>query len=176
MKKIYIIISKTPTVLAKIIRFYTKTNYSHSSISLDNTCRNMISFGRKFYWNPFLGGLVDEGSDIGFFKHFKKSIITIIEMKVTDEQYLKISNLMDSFKQNRKAYSFNIAGMFLSSLDILYGKKNEYFCSQFVAHLLEESGIHNFNKDSRLVRPHDFANLPNTKVIYKGMISDYIKK
>lgn len=53
MKKIYIIISKTPTVLARTIRLFMKTEYSHASISLDDTCDNMISFGRRAYWNPF---------------------------------------------------------------------------------------------------------------------------
>lgn len=124
----------------------------------------------------FTGGLVDEGKSVNFFKHFKKSEITMLEMAVSDEQYIKLSNLIDDFKQNRDTYSFNILGMFLSSINISYGKKNKYYCSQFVAHLLKEAGIYDFNKDIRIVRPHDFSKIPNTKIVYKGIISEYVKK
>lgn len=176
LKKIYIIISKTTTVLARVIRFILKTEYSHVSISLDDSCDNMISFGRKVPWNPFNGGLVDEGKNIGFFKHFKKTNVVIFEIDISDKQYIKLSNLIESFKQKRSSYSFNIMGMSLASMSIPYGKENKYFCSQFVAHLLKEAEIHDFNKDNRLVRPHDFASIKNAKEIYKGIISEYVKK
>ncbi len=176
MKKIYIIISKTPTILARIIRLYMRTEYSHVSLSLDDTCHNMLSFGRKLYWHPFIGGLVDEGKHIGFFKYFRNSEITILEVTISDEKYIELTNLLDIFKQNRDYYSFNILGMFLSGVNISYSRKNKYFCSQFVAHILKEAGIHDFNKDIRLVRPHDFLKIPDSVTIYKGRIDKYEKE
>lgn len=174
MQQIYIIVSKTPTVLAKCIRLLTRTEYSHASISLDDSANNMLSFGRKFHWYPFLGGLVDEGKSIGFFKHFKNSKITIFEMKIENDKYDKLVSLINEFKSTREKYKFNILGMFFSGMKIPYGKSNKYFCSQFVAHLLQQSNIYDFKKDVRLVRPYELAKLPNTKIIYNDKISKHI--
>lgn len=175
MQKIYIIVSKTPTILAKAIRFLFKTEYSHVSISLDDSCENMLSFGRKYHWFPFYGELAFEGKNVGFFKHFKNSEITLFEMDVSDINYNSLVTIINNFKKSKEDYSFNVFGMLLSGLGISYGKKNSYFCSEFVSHLLKESNIYDFNKDNRLVKPHEFANLPKAKKIYKGKISKYIK-
>lgn len=175
MKKIYIIISKVTTVVGKSIRHFVKSDYSHVSIALDDTCENMISFGRKKYSIPIIGGLVDEGKNINFFKHFNQTPIKMLELEVQDDQYVKLVNLIDDFKKNRKYYSFNILGVALTGLNIPFGRKNTYFCSEFVAHLLKESGIYDFNKNIKLVRPHEFLNIPNTKVVYEGIISEHKK-
>ena len=53
MKKIYIILTYTGTLLSKIIKFYTKNEFSHVSISLDKELKYMYSFGRLNAYNPF---------------------------------------------------------------------------------------------------------------------------
>ena len=55
MKKVYFIVTHTGTTLSKIIKFYTKKEYSHVSISLDEGLNQMYSFGRKHAYNPFFG-------------------------------------------------------------------------------------------------------------------------
>lgn len=42
MKKIYLILTHTGTILSKIIRTYTKDEFTHVSISLDNELRRFI--------------------------------------------------------------------------------------------------------------------------------------
>lgn len=54
-KKIYIIFSQNNTVLARIIKLITRNEYSHVSLSFDEKCRTMYSFGRKYDSNPFYG-------------------------------------------------------------------------------------------------------------------------
>ena len=61
MRKIYIVLTYTGTFLAKIIRFYTKKEYSHVSIALDEDLGRMYSFGRINPYNAFVGGFVREG-------------------------------------------------------------------------------------------------------------------
>ena len=46
MKKIYIVLTHTGTTLSKIIKTYTKDEFSHVSIALDNKLQEMYSFGR----------------------------------------------------------------------------------------------------------------------------------
>ncbi|MFR7463045.1 MAG: tyrosine-type recombinase/integrase [Clostridia bacterium] len=56
MKKIYIVLTHTGTTLSKIIKTYTKDEFSHVSIALDNKLQEMYSFGRLHPYNPFWGG------------------------------------------------------------------------------------------------------------------------
>jgi hypothetical protein len=56
MKKVYIVLTSTTTYLARIIRTYTKDEYSHSSISLDKELNQMYSFGRLNPYIPWWGG------------------------------------------------------------------------------------------------------------------------
>ena len=49
MKKIYIVLTHTGTTLSKIIKTYTKDEFSHVSIALDNKLQEMYSFGRYIH-------------------------------------------------------------------------------------------------------------------------------
>ena len=89
MKKIYIVLSFTGTILSRIVKLYTRKEYSHVSISLDKDLKHMYSFGRLNPYNPFWGGFVQESPNYGTFKRFKNSKIKIYSMEVSDEE-LKI--------------------------------------------------------------------------------------
>ena len=46
MKKIYIVITYTGTNLSKVIKYYTHSEFSHVSISLEQELEKMYNFGR----------------------------------------------------------------------------------------------------------------------------------
>ena len=73
MKKIYIILAHTVTILSTIIRYWTKDEFSHVSIALVAELEQMYSFGRLNPYNPFWGSFVHEHIDKGTFKRFKKT-------------------------------------------------------------------------------------------------------
>ena len=50
---VYIVISQTGTILSRIIKFLTRKEYNHASISLKDDLSVMYSFGRKNPYNPF---------------------------------------------------------------------------------------------------------------------------
>lgn len=60
MKKIYIVLTHTGTNLSKIIKNWTKDEFSHVSIALDEDLDEMYSFGRLHPYNPVWAGLVHE--------------------------------------------------------------------------------------------------------------------
>ena len=50
-KKIYIVLTRTNTILSRLIGFIEDDEYTHASISLDRGLSQMYSFGRKYsYW------------------------------------------------------------------------------------------------------------------------------
>ena len=89
MKKIYIILTHTGTILSTIIKYYTKDEFSHVSIALDADLEEMYSFGRLHPYNPFLGSFVHESIKKGTFKRFKNTKAKVYSLFVTDDQYEK---------------------------------------------------------------------------------------
>ena len=124
--KIYIILTYTGTMLAKIIKYYTHCEFSHVSISLDENLEHMYSFGRLNPYNPFLGGFVHEYTDKGIFKRFKNTNAAIYSLEVTQEQYEHIKNAINKIEQEKEKYKFNILGLFAVSIHKKIKKENSF--------------------------------------------------
>ena len=170
---LYIVLSKTNTVLGRVIRKYLKVEYNHCSISLDASLEELYSFGRKRVHNFILAGFVVEGKDRGFFKVYNDANISVLQWPVTKNEWEKVKRNIEQFKANKKMYKYNILGLISCSFEIPFSRKNEYFCSQFVADLLDQSGVYCFDKDPRLVKPHEFLELDNLTTTYTGKIGSY---
>lgn len=170
-KKIYIVLTYTGTILSKVIRAYTGAEYCHVSLSLDKRLNKMYSFGRLNPYNPFIGGFVHEGINIGTFKRFKKTKAEIYEVEVTNEQYNKIRKEIKNIKKNRRKYKFNRTGLFLSAINYRYTKVNRFYCAEFVKHLIDIADI-DMNLPST-VKPIDFKKYNNLDLLYRGNLRNY---
>lgn len=169
MKKhfIYIVLTRTNTIISKLIHNFTKDNYTHAAISLDKELNYMYSFGRKWAYNPFIGGFIHEHIDEGGYKFSKILPGVIIELQVTEDQYYRANWLLNQFIYNSDYYKYNYLGLInnLMYKEICY--ENRFLCSEFVYHILNESGIADFKKARNLIRPEDFLQLEG-KIIYEG--------
>ena len=116
MKKCYLVLTYTGTIMSKIVRLYTRYKYSHVSISLDKNISNMYSFGRKSVYNIFNGGFVIENKKSKFYKKFKNTKCIILELSVTKDQYVKLENILEKYKDNIDLYKYDIIGVFLRPL------------------------------------------------------------
>lgn len=170
-KKIYIVLTYTGTILSKIIKIYTKEEYSHVSISLDKKLKKMYSFGRLNPYNPFIGGFVHEGINHGTFKRFKNTITEIYEVEITNEQYNKIRQEIKKFKVDRNNYTFNLIGLFLAAINYKYSKVNSYYCAEFVGYLVKEANID--LELPKVVKPMDFKKYNQLNLLYKGILKKY---
>lgn len=173
LKKIYVILTQTGTVPARIIKFITKAPYNHTSITCDEELYDIYSFCRKFKRSPLPAGFVNE-SEIGVFEMFKAVPCEVYSFDVTDQQYDTYQKLIYHFKTESKTYAYNVLGLFALGFGIPVHIKNHYICSQFVAHILTECGVAHFDKDLCLVKPDDFRYLENAKLMYKGDLNELI--
>ena len=172
MKKIYVILSHTGTILSKIIRINTGAEYTHASIALDENLRKMYSFGRIHPYIAFLGGFVRESKNFGTFKRFKNTEVSILEIEVTEKQYEKINDFIVYMKKNKRKYSFNYLGLVLASINKKSTNRYRFYCSEFVKYTLEQANIDLTNLPD-VTKPEDLKNLKNAKIIYKGYLRDY---
>lgn len=173
MKKIYIVLTHSGSLLSKTIRFIKKYEYTHVSISLDKDLNEMYSFGRIYPYNAFLGGFVKESPKYGTFKRFDKTITKIYYMEIKEEQYYQIKKIIKYFKRKRKNYKFNAIGLLSVAIHLKVTQENSFYCAEFIKYLLDESKIQTNLPD--LVTPEDFQNLNNIHSIYNGRLVDYIE-
>lgn len=176
MKTIYIVLTYTGTALARIIKIYTKDQFSHVSIALDDELKEMYSFGRINAYNPFWGSFIHEEIDKGTFKRFKNTKTEVYSLNITDEQYEKMKKTIIYFVENRKKYRFNFIGLACVSINKKIKRKNRFYCAEFVKHILKVSGISESNKLPELIKPEDFKKLNGIKLEYKGLLRKYKKK
>ena len=171
MKQIYIILTHTGTLLSKIIKNYTKDEFSHASISLDIELNKMYSFGRLNPSNPFIGGFVHEYIHKGTFKKFKNTVAKIYSLNITDEQYKKIEEKIKQIGKEKENYKFNIKGLFAAGFHKKIAREQYFYCAEFVKYLIEYAEI-----DVNLppaVKPEHFKNINEQNIIYEGLLRKY---
>lgn len=171
MKEICIVLTHTGTILSKIIKKYTKDEFSHVSISLDVELKEMYSFGRLNPYNPFWGGFVHEEIHKGTFKRFYKTKSKIYLLKITEEQYEDLKNNIKQIEQEKEKYKFNIMGLLAVGFHRKIRKTHSFYCAEFVKYVMEKSNINTKLPD--IVKPEDFKNLEKAEVIYEGLLKSY---
>ena len=164
---LYIVLTRTNTIISKLIQIFTHDKYTHASISFDKNLNKMYSFGRKYTFNPFIGRFKKEDIDRGIYKVFPTIPSVVIEIQVSTKQYHKAKNLLEQFISNSNLYKYNYIGLLHNLFNISVNYDHRFFCSEFVYHILNESGIVDFNKSPNLIRPDDLLDIEG-KIIYEG--------
>ena len=171
MKGIYIILTYTGTIPSKVIKSFTKDEFSHVSIALDIDLNEMYSFARLRKYNFFIAGFLHEKINEGTFKRFKKTQAKIYHLQVTDEQYEKIKNKIEEINETKEQYKFNILGLCAVSIHKRIKRDHYFYCAEFVKYLLESSGIQ--TNLPEIVKPEDFKKLDGLEEIYSGLLKNY---
>ena len=168
MKKIYVIQMDTKTIPSRIVSLFTMSRYGHVAISFSKNCDYIYSFGRKSLYSIINGGFTMESKDGKFFKKFNNTRCRVYEVDVTNEQYNYLVKIIRYMKKHSDDYGYDYFGLILRYLKIPVTFKNKYVCSYFVAELLKEAKIYEFNKETFNVTPKDFENVNIFNLIYTG--------
>lgn len=169
MTKIYIVLTYTGSWLSKVIRTYTKDEFSHVSIALDESLSEMYSFGRLQAYNPIVAGFVREYIHKGTFKRFHKTKARIYSLEVTEEQKNKIRQLIYSLEKSHS--KFNYIGLIAAGVHKKVQRKNHFYCAEFVKYVMENAKVE--KELPELIKPESFKKLDGAKVIYNGLLNQY---
>ncbi len=157
---IYILLTHSGSLLSKCINIYTKEPYTHVSIALDTNLNELYSFGRINPYNPIFAGFVREDIINGTYSRFPETRCALYSLNLDEDQYIRLKNELYKFKINGgDKYGYNLLGLFGLILNRPIERKYNYFCSQFVATILNNSGICLFNKSSALVSPPEISGM-----------------
>ncbi|MFD2444577.1 hypothetical protein ACFSO7_11425 [Bacillus sp. CGMCC 1.16607] len=172
-RKVYLLLTDTGTLFTRMIKLYTNKPYNHASISFDSQLAEVYSFGRKSPRNPFIGGFVKENIQDGLLKH---SNCAIYCCTLTEYQYQKMKNFIQSIEEQKHCYRYNLLGLFAIILNKKLKRENAFFCSEFVATVLNKGENFHFSKPLSLVTPHDLQQSSNFQKIYQGSLKDFSKE
>jgi hypothetical protein len=170
---IYILLTHSGTLPSKFIKLYTREPYSHVSIALDPNLEELYSFGRLRPNNPIYGGFIREDIIYGTFGRFPETQCALYSLNINGFQYNRLKIELNNFMKNKTRYGYNFLGLLGIMLGIPIQRTYKYFCSQFVATLLKNSGIDIFQKPPALVSPMDFRQCKELTLIYKGKLKAY---
>lgn len=175
-RKLYLLLSHTGSFVSKCINLYTKDPYTHASISLDEQLDNMYSFGRLKPHNPLIAGFVKEDVDNGTYRRFLDTTCALYSININDDQFNLIQKELDRFINSDVKYGYNLLGMFGFMFNRPIARKNSYFCSQFVAEVLQNSGINIVDKAACMTAPNDFRLSNQVELVYEGNLFDYDRR
>ena len=174
LKSIYIVLLKSNTLLSKAIHTITKDEYTHASISFDRELTQMYSFSRYYPYMMIPAGLSHEKLDGEVLTRFLDCKCALYEIKVGYRQFFRMRKAINKMIIDEHEYSFNAVGLVSCKLGIPLEFNHHFFCSQFVATILNKYGDIAIPKQPGLRRPIDFAHMRQTKCVYKGKLRNAV--
>lgn len=126
-RKVVILLTRYSDGLSSFLRCVTGKEYTHASISLENGV--FYSFNYR--------GFCEETMEKHRRRGVSKSIL--FEFSVSEETYERIQRKLTYFIMHREELRYTRLGVFLCLLHIPFRWEKHFFCSQFVALMLEGS-------------------------------------
>ena len=171
MKTIYILLTRSGTLLSKLVYAVTGANYTHASMAFDDDLSCLYSSTRKNGYTMFPAGPSREYLNQGVFRLRENVPCALYALEVEDETYARARRRAEHMMVHGGLYRFNVLGLMLCALHIRWKRRRHYFCSQFVSEVLEKSGAMELPKDSTLMHPSDYTRLPGLECLYTGPLS-----
>ncbi len=129
IRQITLLLTRHHDPFSNYICWASRSEYSHASLSIDPEENEFYSFNRK-------GFVVEYPKD-----RKRKCESMSIRISVSEEVYGRLQKEIEHFLEKRKSYHYALLGAFCCSIHIPVKFKNGYFCSQFVAEILERAGV-----------------------------------
>ena len=170
---IYVVISRTGTLLCRAIGLFSGGVYNHASLSMDESLSLMYSFGRVNAYNPIVGGFVKESPFFGTFKRFTGTEVIVYRIPVTQRQKHAIETCLHEMYAQRDSYGYNFLGLLVAAFGVYWQRENRYYCSEFVRDVLGWYSVLDAKLYYGIVKPEDFAAIPGAECIYRGNLRKY---
>ncbi len=171
-RNLYLFLTRTDSIFSKAIYYITRDKYTHIAISLDESFREMYSFGRRNPAFALPAGFTREDIFTGFFVKNNHTPCMILKLEVSYHTYRQIQNRLLNLYQTRYEYKYSILGAICCKLGISCKREKHYFCSQFIIELLQQENLIHKQVNGALIRPEQIAKLLEDSKIFEGFVCD----
>ena len=159
---ISILMTNHKGLLSKAIRFFTGLGFAHTSIALN---------GENTYYSFNLKGFRKERP-----KQNKMNITKSLCYKiyVSEKEYDKILSHIDDFRSKENTLKYSRLGVVLCCLGIPHKFNDSYFCSQFIAELLDKSDVLKLRRSPSVYSPKKLEKIIKRQFRYMEVIASPI--
>ncbi|MDO5377538.1 MAG: hypothetical protein Q4G52_04305 [Clostridia bacterium] len=177
MRTIYVLLSRSKTLLSRAVSLATGDAYTHCSIAFDARLTTLCSMARFDARFPLPAGLVGESPEAGYFGAHPDVCCALYALEVSDTAYGRAracvrAMLLRQRETRNRAYRYSVLGLLACRLGIAWTRPGRLFCSQLVGKVLEESGALALPKEPSLLRPQDFAAMPRLRLCFCGRMGE----
>lgn len=170
-RKIYILFTRSNTLLSRTIHLATGDEFTHVSIAFDEDLSSLCSFARRYSALPLPAGLVQERINGGYMQSHGDMSCMLCSLDVSEQAYWAAREMAGDMLSHSRDYRYSLRGLAMCRLGIPEERPQRFFCSQFVAELLQSSGALELPKPASLMRPQDLAQLSLLHCLYRGEIA-----
>lgn len=177
MKTIYLLLSRSRTLLSRAVYRLTGDAYTHISIAFDPGLETLCSMARYDARFPLPAGLVRESPGEGYFGSHPDVRCALLGLDVPDDIYDRARARLEAMLREQEAtgksaWRYSVLGLFACRMGIAWTRPGRMFCSQFVGTLLRESGALATEREPSLMRPQDFFALPGARLCFRGRMGE----
>lgn len=176
---VYVVLINGNSPVSAMIRRLTHAEFTHASISFDSSLTKMYSFAGKDLENKLqalIGGFKLENIKDKFYTENKIPYAVYI-VPSTKGAVKRMKKRLDYFIQHETKFRFDYLGLVKNFFKIPDNPENTWFCSRFVADILNAG-----NPDKKLIdqpslyRPEDFKSAGFAQFVDSGLAANYNKK
>lgn len=168
---VYVVLMHSGSALASAIKKVTGDEFSHASISFDPSLRNMYSFGQKYDSDILELGMIREDVHSAFLH--RPIDFALYVTFVTADEFKAMKAKFYEIVKREKELRYSFAGLIKYAIGVDAETKNKMFCSEFVANVLNSKYNNTDGYYASQVKPEDFKNFDNFRLVQKGKLSEY---
>lgn len=172
MKSVYLLLTRSHTLLSRAIFRMTGDAWTHVSLALDSNLEQMYSFARKNPHFPLPAGLVREELHRGYFAAHGRMPCMLLRLQVEDNVYGEIHRRLAEMLRRSDEYRYSLLGLMLCRMDFAHRRETHFFCSQFVGKILQDADALRLPRDVSLMRPNDYAAMEGLELVYAGPLCE----
>lgn len=165
-KHILILLTKYPDFTSRLLQIVNGWSFTHVSIGIEDSTGQYFSFVGK--------GFRIENPQYHPTAKKKEVPCELYRIPVSEKIYDQAKQLLAFHVNNAERYRYSYLGLFFCIMHIPFKTTYRYFCSQFVAEVLECAKVIELGKHSSLYTPDDFSQIHGVPLVYRGTLRELI--
>lgn len=168
-QSVYILLTRTSSILSRIIGWLTRAAYTHAALSLDDEFEEMYSFTRLDPRYILPAGFAREDLRRGLYRARKDPPCRVYRFRVTEEEFEEIRERVRTMFRERARYHYNYLGVAANYFGRSHSTPQRFFCSEFVATMVSLGNPEAVICPSR-TRPMDFTEMAGLELVFEGTV------
>lgn len=147
MKRITVLMTRYSDWVSNFVYCITGFGYTHASLALEENEDTFYSFN----WKGFAVESLAKHRRHGVSKSMS------LQIEVSDAAYADMKHRIETVKADQGRYHYSRFGVFMAILRIPFQRRYHYFCSQFVAQLLNQSNAMPLRRNANVYLPNQLV-------------------